>query len=858
MAVIVRIRGYCCRTGRTAIDWTTAYMDRGGKQLGFLAAFLIGLATMSPVSAADGPANEFSTSGPIVRIEVAPPQILIHGASRRQQIVVTAYTGNDGAIDVTHAAKLQVASELIAKVDGSVVQGVADGETTLAVSINGHESQVPLRVVGFDKYPAVHFANDIVPVLSKLGCNSGGCHGRAQGQNGFKLSVFGFDPRADYDAIVKEARGRRISPANPRESLILAKPTARRPHGGGQRFGESSLEYELFSQWIKQGFPIGSDQAPQLVGLEVFPRERVLSPSSNQQILATAIYSDGSQRDVSRAAQFASNAMEVAEVSPSGLIRCGSIPGEAAVTINYMGQVAVVVVQVPRAGITEPYPEIPVNNRIDELAWAKLRKMGLLPSELADDATFLRRLYLDVIGTLPTAAEVREFLSDPRPDRRARWIDRVLERPEYADFWALKWADILLVDKQKLGNRGAFEFHHWLREQFRANRSYDAWVHELVTASGNSAVAGPVNFYRVADTPDLLARSISQAFLGIRLECAQCHHHPFERWSQEDFYGMAGFFTGLEKKAISTDRVLLYFSGYKPNVIPLSNRPAPTKPPGGAEIGLPVQSDPRVNLADWMVAADNPWFSRLLANRLWKHFFGRGLVEPEDDIRTTNPATNEPLLSYLAGQAVESKFDQKAILRLILNSRVYQLSSQPIENNFDDDQYFSHHYLKRMPAEVMLDAICQVTGVPEDFPGQPRGTRAIELWDNRFPSYFLETFGRPARNSPCECGRTSEPTMSQALHLMNAPEISSKLADPRGRVAAMIEQIRMKKSASGPLDEQAEDDLISELTLTALGRPATEKEQSVGRALLRGDDLQTGAEDYLWALLNSYDFLFIR
>ena len=704
--------------------------------------------------------------------------------------------------------------------------------------------------------PPIHFENDIVPILSKLGCNSGGCHGKASGQNGFKLSVFGFDPAADYDAIVKEARGRRVFPASPERSLIVLKPTAQVPHGGGKRMDVGSRDYEVLLDWLRQGMPVGSESAPKLVGLDVSPAERMMTFESEQQILATARYSDGSTRDVTDAAAYTSNADAVAEVNQRGLVRTGRVPGQAAITVNYMGQIAAVQVQVPRPGAPDPYPEIPIRNAIDTFVWAKLKKMGIVPSALADDATFLRRLYLDTIGTLPRPDEVRAFLADTSADKRTRAIEAVLAREEFADFWALKWADILLVDRNKLGERGAFEFHRWLREQFARNRPYDQWVRELVTATGDSAKNGPVNYYRAVRSTEEVTKSLSQAFLGVRLECAQCHHHPFDKWSQADFYGVAGFFNGLERKTSGSRRdpagqefvisELVYHAGPRETRIPYFNTLVTTHVLNGATPESVDRDDPRTALAHWMTNQKNPWFARLISNRLWKQFLGRGLVEPEDDLRSTSPATNEPLLNYLAEQLVVNRYDLKAVMRLILNSRVYQLSSVPNETNQDDTQNFSRYFVKRLPAEVLLDAISDVTGEPEQFPGKPPGTRAIALWDNRLPSYFLEIFGRPERNSPCECGRSSEPTMAQALHLMNAPEVSEKIASQSGRIARLLQS-------------QTPDYLIvEELCLAALGRLPTEKETKVAKDFFAKEPRQQAAEDLLWTLLNSYDFVFIH
>ncbi len=801
------------------------------------------------VGFADEPAAKVvapDSSASIVALTIEPAEIVLHAANRQQQLLVTGRRADGKLVDVTRQAEFAITDSAMAQIASTSIIGLHDGVTELTVTAGGMTLKVPVRVQGFEQYPLVHFAIDVVPILSKLGCNSGGCHGRASGQNGFKLSVFGFDTAGDYDAIVKQARGRRVFPSSPASSLILAKPSGGVPHGGGVRLARNSLDYQLLYEWVDQGMPVGDENAARLVGLRVSPQEREMSAGGQQQILATAVYSDGSLRDVSAAALYSGNAPHVAEVDPQGLIHCGQAPGEAAITVNYMGQVAAVQFLSPRAGGPQPYPDLPVQNEIDPFVWKKLQKMGLVPAELADDAAFLRRSTLDCLGTLPSPDEVRAFLADPASDKRAKWIDRLLARDEYADYWSLKWADILLVDREKLGDRGAFELHRWLRNQFAANRPYDEWVRELVTAAGDSGKSGPVNFYRATETPDALARTVCQAFLGVRLECAQCHHHPFEKWSQEDYYSLASFFNGIERKPLAKDRVLVFHAGYREMPIPESSRSVAARALDAQVSPRLTTGDPRIVLAEWMTAIDNPWFARLAVNRLWKHFLGRGLVEAEDDLRSTNPSTNPPLLDFLARRFVESKFDLKATMRLIMNSRTYQLSSEPNANNREDEQNFSFYYVKRMPAEALLDAISAVTEVAEPFPGRPLGTRAISLWDNRLPSYFLEIFGRPERTSPCECGRSSDPTMAQALHLMNAPEVEAKVTHATGRVARLV--------ASGASEER----IVEELCLAALGRFPTETHKATARKLFASSGPREAAEDFLWTLLNSYDFLFVK
>lgn len=827
-------------------------------RVGKIAAVALGLLGLTTTALPDD-----VRSRQVVSLEVRPAAIVLDGGNRQQQLLITATDPAGRSFDVTYRAELAI-SNGTARVAGSRVVGVADGSAELTVRCGGQTAKVPIRVTTFDRFPPIHFENDLIPLFTKLGCNSGGCHGKASGQNGFKLSVFGFDPRADFQALVNEGRGRRLFLAEPERSLLVLKSTARVAHGGGRRMEPGSADDVLLTEWVRQGTPWGAEKTPRLAALRVEPAERVLDRNVEQQILATAIYSDGTRRDVTAAAAYTTNAPLVADVAQPGVLHTGGVPGEAAITVNYMGQVSVVEVQVPRgaggSGATRPGSLFAVQNEIDPFVWTKLDKMGIVPSELADDATFLRRAFLDTIGTLPTAVEARAFLAENSADKRPRLIDKLLARDEFADYWALKWADILLVDRGKLGDRGAFEFHRWLRDNFARNRPYDEWVRELITATGNSGKSGPVNFYRAQRTPEELARSISQAFLGIRLDCAQCHHHPFERWGQDDFYGMAGYFNGLERKPLRGDptRELVYHSGYRETKLPLTDAVIATRPPGGPVLESPQQADPRMHLAAWMTSPENPWFARLIANRLWKHFLGRGLIEPEDDLRSTNPATNEPLLAYLtrrvgfahhrdaAAGGHSPPYDLKALMRLILNSRVYQLSSVTNETNADDRQNFSHYHVKRLPAEVLMDAISQVTGVPEEFPGMPQGTRAIELWDNRFPSYFLEIFGRPERNTPCECGRSNEPTLAQALHLMNAPEVETKLSHRDGRLAHLL------------ATEIPRDKLIEELCLAAVNRPPTAKERKTAEPLFAQSPRPQAAEDFLWALLNSYDFLFVK
>lgn len=808
--------------------------------LALLAGQASGAAPTKPARAIPFPLRKIRS------LDVQPSPIRLGSANRRQQVRIVAIQADGKRWDATHHLEMTVADPKIAEVRDSAIYLRADGATELVVRAGRIVRRVPVEVRGADRFPAVHFENDILPLLSKLGCNSGGCHGKQSGQNGFKLSVFGFDPQADYGALVHEGRGRRVFPAAPKRSLLVRKAVGEAPHGGGARCQPDSLDARWLTEWIRQGTPRGAPTAPRLKGIRISPAEIVTRPRADHQVLITALYSDGSRRDVTAAAGYSGNADRIAAADAAGRIRTGSLPGEAAITVNYQGHVGAVRVIVPQS-LPKEFKTPRINNPIDRYVWDKLRKMGIQPSPPCDDATFLRRLHLDLLGSLPAIAEVRRFLADTDPQKRNRAIDAALKRREYADVWAQRWADVLLVDRNALGDRGAFQFHSWLREQMAANRPYNEWVAELIVASGNSGKYGPVNFYRALRTPEELTRSVSQAFLGVRLDCAQCHHHPFEKWSQEDFYGLSGFFQNLKRIKTPGNRELVYHAGRQPVKMPLTGAPVDTRPPDGPVLPPDARRDPRRFLARWLTADKNPWFARVAVNRLWKHLLGRGLVEPEDDLRTTNPAVNEPLLDYLAQEFVRSGFDQKQILRLITQSQVYQRSSQALPGNQDDEQNFSHYYVKRMPAEVLLDAISQVTGVPESFSGRPLGTRAIELWDNRLPSYFLDTFGRSARESPCQCAKSSAPTMAQALHLMNAPEIDAKIQARQGLVARTLQT------------EADNRRVLETFALAALGRlPNAKERRAAERLFSTSESRRAAAEDLLWTLLNSYDFLFIR
>jgi hypothetical protein len=782
----------------------------------------------------------------VVEVSADPAAIRLSGPEASYSLLVHGKTADGQVIDLTHAADYRSADPKIAVVsDSGVVRCVSDGTTTVTVAAAGKTLSVPVTVTGSAEPRRFNFENDILPLLSKFGCNSSGCHGKSDGQNGFKLSVFGFDPAADYVALVKESRGRRIFPAAPEQSLILEKMSGRVPHGGGLRIPAASAEYATFRDWIRAGVPFGSADDPKVASIRVEPRERLLAMHGRQQLRVIARYSDGREADVTRHARFQSNNEALAVVNGSGLVLAEEVPGDVAVMAGFMNAVDVFRAFIPRAERIADYPDLPANNFIDPLVFAKLRKLNILPSDLCDDADFLRRVYLDVIGTLPTADEARRFLADRRPDRRARLVDDLLQRPEFADYWALKWSDLLRVDAQALGRKRAYAYYRWIRDSLAANKPLDRFVRELLTADGPLQESGPANFYKVMPRPGDTASTVSQVFLGVRIACAECHHHPFDRWSTTDYSGMQAFFTPVGFRASPRGEALLAAGVAQANN-PRTGETIRAHALGQETPAAAAAGDPRPALADWLTAPENPWFARNLANRVWAHFLGRGLVEPVDDVRATNPPTNPELLDALAKHLVESKFDLRQLIRTITASRVYQLSSKPNATNERDEQNYSRALLRRLDAEVLLDMVCEATGVGERFAGMPAGTRAVQLWDSKVRHYFLKLFGRPVRVSACECERVAEPSVAQVLHVLNGPEIQAKLGHEGGAVARLVR------------DKTDDGALVDELYLRFYSRlPAAKERQAAVEHLHRDPAKRREAvEDLAWSLLNSLEFVF--
>jgi Protein of unknown function (DUF1549)/Protein of unknown function (DUF1553)/Bacterial Ig-like domain (group 2) len=811
------------------------------------AVLLVGLvATLARGETPDG-------SAPALRI--TPAKIVLRGPDSVQQLAVEALVGDSVVDDLTPSARYESSDPQVATVDNAgLISAHGDGHATIAVRSGEFADRVSVTVSEYSVGLPINFANQVVPIFTKLACNSGGCHGKASGQNGFKLSLLGFEPAFDYDSLVKEGRGRRLFPTAPDQSLLLKKATGQLPHGGGRRIEPGSHEYRVIARWIASGMPVGKPDDPMVARIEIYPRSRVMQRGARQQIVVTAHYSDGSTEDVTRWAQYQSNDPEVAAVAEGGQVETREHSGQAAVMARYQGQVSVFQATVPLGIPIEQYPSFPAQNFVDELALKQWKSLGLVPSELCTDTEFIRRASLDIIATLPSPEEVKSFVADSDPAKRLKLIDRLLERPEYASYFAIKWGDILRNKREGRADyqRGTFRFYDWIRESLDHNTPYDQFVRSILAAIGTPETTPPVTWYRGIRAADAFVDDTAQVFLGMRLQCAKCHHHPFEKWSQEDYYGFAAFFARVGRKPSLTSQR----GGRIDEVIFTARTGAVTHPKTGKAmqprglgdkvVSVPPGVDPRQKLVDWMVDPKNPFFARAVVNRYWAHFFGRGIVEPMDDLRLTNPPSNPDLIDALADDFVTNGYNLKRLIRTICGSRVYGLSSVPNEYNAKDKQSFARHYPERMSAEVLLDAIAQVTGVPTKFRGLPAGTRAIELPDESVASAFLDIFGRPKRDTPCECERVSDASLGQSLMLLNSSDVQSKLAAPAGRAAALVK------------DPRPESEKVEELFFAAFGRAPSGDEQASALAHLaaHANKKKEAYEDIIWALVNAKEFQF--
>ena len=705
------------------------------------------------------------------------------------------------------------------------------------------------------------FRNNVQPVLAKAGCNAGACHGAAAGQGGFKLSLRGYDDEGDWRSITRSALGRRIVLSDPARSLLLLKPTGAVPHKGGTKFDVGSLEYKILTEWIAAGAPGPAAADARITKLEVSPDHVTLKPGDQRQLTVKATFSDNSVQDVTRWVKYADANATVTTADESGNVKVNGY-GEGAITAWYLSRIAIATVTAPYTNTVaeEVFAKAPRRNFIDEEVLLKLRELNLPPSPRCTDEEFIRRAFLDTIGTLPTAEEVREFLASRSPDKRDALINLLLARPEFVDYWSYRWSDLLLVNSERLRPAAMWSYYNWIRNNVAANTPWDRFVRELVTARGSTLENGAANFYALHDDPPNMAETTSQAFLGMSINCAKCHNHPMEKWTNDEYFGFANLFARVRSKVGAGDGEKIIFAASDGNINqPLTGRPQKPKPLDGHAMPIDDPSDRREAMAAWLTSRDNAYFSRAIVNRLWANFFGVGLVEKVDDLRITNPASNEKLLGAAARYLADQKFDLKALMRSMLQSETYQRSSVALPGNAADQRFFSRYYPRRLMAEVLLDAYSQVSAVPTEFrldlrnqnrgigERYPAGLRALQLPDTRAFSYFLETFGRPDRVKTCECERTAEPSMSQALHITNGDTVNKKLAAKDNALSRLL---------AGRFTDK---ELVEEMFLSCLARrPTAAEEKKFLKALQSTKDAERRlvVEDLHWALLSSREFLF--
>lgn len=790
---------------------------------------------------------------------IVPDSVTLDGPHARQRVLVEARSQGRFAGDETARAKLVVEDPRIAAIasDGTLLP-LGDGVTALVATIGDASARATITVRNAKREEPWSFRNHVEPVLARAGCNTGACHGAAAGKGGLKLTLRGYGPEVDYDVLTRQALGRRVNKTAPAESLMLLKPTTAIEHGGGRRFGVESLEYQIVSGWIAAGARYSRDDDPRLVSVSVLPEEAVLQPGQEQQVLVRASYSDGRVADVTRWARFDSSDAAVAKVGESGKVRVEAA-GEASISVWFASQVARATITSPHTTAIDPklFAAAPRRNRIDELNLAKLQALGIPPSPGCDDATFLRRAFLDATGTLPRAAEIDALLADESPERRSKWIERLLSSSEYVDYWSYKWSDLFLVSSRRLPAAAMWAFYRSIREAVAENTPWDEFAKRLITAKGSTLANGLANYFVLHRDPIDLAESSSMAFLGLSLTCARCHNHPMEKWTQDQYYGYANLFARVSLKDGAVNGEVIVSASPEGNIVhPRRGVTMAPAPLDAKPISTDERGDRREVFAAWLASPENPYFDRAIVNRVWRNYFGRGLVEPEDDLRATNPPSDEALFDWLVADFREHKRDIKHLIRTIMNSAVYARSSEPIAGNEADAKLLSHYPVKRLSAEVLLDAIAQVTEVPTTFGGYPRGWRSLQLPDAQVANTFLSAFGRPERVATCSCERSAEPSVSQALHLTNGDTLNEKLRDDKGAVARL---------ASSTLSD---DEVIESLYKAALTRrPSGDERAKVKAALIEAvaglSDAKAIAtarrqaiEDVLWAMLTGREFLF--
>jgi len=776
---------------------------------------------------------------------VYPSSASLTNAGDKQRLIVLETKPDGSTRDVSLNAAWSSSDSTIAVVDSQSVQPVGNGTCEIKVTVDGMSIVVPVTVQNSEVAAPLSFRSDVMAVLTKAGCNTGKCHGSASGKDGFRLSLFGYDPNGDHYRLTREIPGRRISVRSPKDSLLINKALGNVDHTGGQLIIEDSPEHRTLLQWMEQGAPADPAEIPVPVSIRVLPEEVVFAQKGEaQSVLVMASFSDGTDRDVTDRAVFISNNDASATVTTSGSIQASG-PGSAFIMARF-DQFTAGTAIIVRPGTPYKSPELPSNNYVDDLVQDRWRDLHLIPSDVCSDEVFLRRVYVDLTGLLPTPDERTTFLADSDPKKREKVVDALLVRPEFPDLWVMKWAEMLQIRTiNGISAKGLLLYDRWLRDRVHAGMTIDAIVRELIPATGGTFANPATSYYQTETTPQLLAENMAQAFLGTRIQCAQCHNHPFDRWTMDDYYGFAAFFSQVGYKQDQDPREIMIFnSGTGSLAHPVDNRSVIPTFLGEGAPEIPEGTDYREVLANWLTSDQNPAFARNLSNVVWAQFFGIGIVDPVDDVRVSNPPSNPRLLDSLAKRLQESHYDIRPLIRDICTSRVYQLSTARNESNRLDERHFSHGRVRRLRAEVMLDCLNQVTETSVDFRGLPAGSRAIQVPDGATPNYFLTTFGRASRATACSCEVKTSPTLSQALHLLNGESTTGKIAE--GKV---IERMLANKK------EPAE--IVSLLYELCLCRQPTEKEaQAIHDRLSASADVKTNLSDLFWALLNSNEFIF--
>lgn len=781
----------------------------------------------------------------IQSLSVNPPAVQLISNRDRATFVVQALSVDGITRDVTDEALINIANPALVKREGNRLIPAADGQTTMTIRYGEKSTVLPITVSQATTDRPISFKLDVMPVFMRAGCNAGSCHGAARGKDGFRLSLFGFDADGDYYRLTRELPGRRINLAIPQESLLMEKPAGKVPHTGGQRISEGDECYSTLLRWLSAGTPADPAGLPVPVSAELYPKQLILEGSGTKhRIIVVAKYSDGSMRDVTNLALFLSNNDVSAKVGTDGMVTAGE-RGEAFVMARFATfTVGSQVIVLPRNS-NFTWPNIAANNYVDDLVHAKLRKLRIKPSDVCTDEAFLRRTTIDITGLLPTADEYTRFMNDPAPDKRVKLIDALLERKEFAELWVLKWAEQLQMrSNDQVSPKAMVLYFNWLQDKIARNVPVNEWVRELLSASGGTFANPATNYYLIERDRLKVTENVAQVFMGMRIQCAQCHNHPFDRWTMEDYYGFAAFFSQIGRKGAEDPRELIVFNaGGGEMRHPVGGRVMPPKFLGG-EIPNVQGKDRRNVLATWLVSPDNPYFAPHLANVVWTHFFGVGVIHEPDDVRVSNPASNPELVAELGKRFVEYKYDFKQLVRDICRSRTYQLATKANDTNEADTRNFAKASIRRIRAESMLDVLLQVTETKEKFPGLPLGSRAVEIGDGARSTYFLSTFGRATRESVCSCEVKLEPTLSQSLHLLNGRTTTAKIQEG-GLVKRRL------------TDKKPAKDIVDELYIRCLSRKPAEDEWAKLEAVLNQQkDQQKALEDVFWALLNTREFMF--